>query len=1020
MLFSTTSTIVASRSIRIGTFSKRIRENKNTKKYSLLIRCSLIILPCFGCCTLFAEGLDTAKIRTSYELALKELNEANDYERARTIAQSALKQIQRDGEQLHFPMSIQFNNLLGDCALELGDYEQALLLFTGSERRLTASGEPNPELLAETLNKIGNYYRELKDLERAIDYFDRALEIRLSLYGKRHLKIADLYNNIGDCMYQVGDYDRALEYHEQVLSIRQEKLPFPHFEIAESYNNRGLCWQGKGGDEFAKNDYEKALNIYQALYGTSLQPTAVGHIHLNLGSVYDVLFLNAQEHQDPSRADEHNRMSIKHYKKALKIYQRNFASTHPAIAHCYNNLANAYAKRSAYDIEAAGLHRKALEALVFHHGPVHPDVAEIYYNMGQGYFISNNYSESLENFEACFRALHYEPGPDASFDKVNNFNILISTFKMVGTVYMRAYYTDGRQEYLKEALSCFQQADRLFDFLRQRYETIGSRLQLAQYAFQMYDEGMLPAQELYHLTGDTSYWHQCFQFSEKSKGLLLLEAVKKSDPNVFARVPEEELAAIKEMEREIANLERDRFLEEGKSGRSDNGSVDSIAAMIFDQRQVLSAKVDSMKAHYPDYYDLIYETSTLSVAQIQQQLLEPGQTMVEYFLGAYTITIFVINRDDFQVVEVPLPQNFSILTYAFSSSIQRFSYISSKKISRNIKFYRESAFELYQILFAPIRELLGERIIIIPGGELEELPFEALLSSTPDEKTVFNDYPFLVRDYTISYNYSASLLQEMMEKRPGKNLRPYLGIAPEFPDSSTIGLNPLRYNRREIENVQNLMGGNTLFQADATKENFMKRQQAYRVLHLATHGLANPSEADYSFLAFSEIPDHPVDRSLLYVKEIYNLLTNAELVVLSACQTGVGELQKGEGIASIARSFSYAGAKSLLATRWSVDDRSTSKLIELFFSKIKEGMPKDEALRAAKLDFIASENRRNSHPFYWAAFVSFGDMDPIAFHNPWQKAWLFFPLLLFGYLVAICWKIRRFDRLLVKESLVAS
>ena len=131
----------------------------------------------------------------------------------------------------------------------------------------------------------------------------------------------------------------------------------------------------------------------------------------------------------------------------------------------------------------------------------------------------------------------------------------------------------------------------------------------------------------------------------------------------------------------------------------------------------------------------------------------------------------------------------------------------------------------------------------------------------------------------------------------------------------------------------------------------------------------------FLFLAFHEISDS-LENEKLYVRDLYNLTLDAEMVVLSACETGIGELQRGEGVISLARGFVYAGAGSLVTSLWSVDDLSTKQVMELFYQNLKSGQTKDAALRNAKLTYLASTPQK-AHPFYWAAFAPIGNMESI-------------------------------------------
>ncbi|NJL75556.1 MAG: CHAT domain-containing protein [Saprospiraceae bacterium] len=176
--------------------------------------------------------------------------------------------------------------------------------------------------------------------------------------------------------------------------------------------------------------------------------------------------------------------------------------------------------------------------------------------------------------------------------------------------------------------------------------------------------------------------------------------------------------------------------------------------------------------------------------------------------------------------------------------------------------------------------------------------------------------------------------------------------------------------------LQKLLGGKVIVGEKATVSAFEQQAPFYKIIHLATHGKANDEVGDYAYLAFTEVFDS-LDNEKLYNRDLYHLNLNADMVVLSACETGIGELRLGEGIISLARGFSYAGAKSIITTLWSVDDETTQKLMTQFYTHLKVGMAKDAALRQAKIDFLNTNSSLKAHPFYWATFIPIGDTQPI-------------------------------------------
>ncbi|MBK7869568.1 MAG: CHAT domain-containing protein [Saprospiraceae bacterium] len=371
----------------------------------------------------------------------------------------------------------------------------------------------------------------------------------------------------------------------------------------------------------------------------------------------------------------------------------------------------------------------------------------------------------------------------------------------------------------------------------------------------------------------------------------------------------------------------------------------------------------------------------MSATEVQKELLQPGQALLEYFVGDSSIFIFVLRPDTLVMQEVK--KDFPLEDWV--SSLRDNIYLNR---TTGATAYAEAAYNLYQKLIAPVKSLLPKQLIIIPDGILGYVPFEALLTAKPERAIRFNTHAYLLKEHQISYCYSATLLREMQQKKKVQEpTGTLLAVAPFYSGDTTLLANlfaydettrkdlaPLQNSGEEVYRISKLWKGEVLTGADATETKFTELAGNYRILHLATHGRADERVGDYSFLAFSEIKDS-VENELLYVRDLYNLQLNADLVVLSACETGLGKLSRGEGIISLARAFAYAGAKSIVTTLWSVDDAKTKDVMVDFYRNLKKGMTKDAALRQAKLNYLKGHtNPGDAHPYYWAGFAPIGDM----------------------------------------------
>ena len=283
-------------------------------------------------------------------------------------------------------------------------------------------------------------------------------------------------------------------------------------------------------------------------------------------------------------------------------------------------------------------------------------------------------------------------------------------------------------------------------------------------------------------------------------------------------------------------------------------------------------------------------------------------------------------------------------------------------------------------------------LILSPDGILNFLAFDAFLVQAAPENWLFTHLAYLNNSYALSYTHSAT---HWLEQQKGELSNPpnsWLGIAPNFEEEQLKNdIQPIAYNRilsrdgsvqlpyaqKEIAQISKITGGRGLLKNQALESGFRQQAPNYQVLHLATHGLIEDLRPMYSRLVFAPEQDSTND-GFLHAYEIYNMQLPADLVVLSACNTGIGKMEKGEGIMSLSRAFFYAGVKSILMSLWSVSDESTAELMLEFYQELEKGEGKDRALRQAKMNYLQNQTVAiKAHPYFWAGFVLKGNADPI-------------------------------------------
>ena len=258
---------------------------------------------------------------------------------------------------------------------------------------------------------------------------------------------------------------------------------------------------------------------------------------------------------------------------------------------------------------------------------------------------------------------------------------------------------------------------------------------------------------------------------------------------------------------------------------------------------------------------------------------------------------------------------------------------------------------------------------------LSYIPFEVLLETAPKENSPLKDWDFLVKKHSISYNFSGTLWQKMQET--ANRNKGLLAFAPSFSSPGALAtsrrdyLGPLIFNQQEVDNISQLYPGKIFKDTTAILNEFMANAGEYSLLHLATHAKLEDQQSDYSYLAFYGIQDS-TQSAKLFIRDLYSMNLPLDMVVLSACETGIGTLKNGEGLMSLARGFTYAGAKSIVTSLWTANDLTTAQIMTNYYTQLKAGFSKDIALQQAKLQFL--KENQEVHPYYWATFVGFGDM----------------------------------------------
>jgi len=514
------------------------------------------------------------------------------------------------------------------------------------------------------------------------------------------------------------------------------------------------------------------------------------------------------------------------------------------------------------------------------------------------------------------------------------------------------------------------------------------------------------------------YLKQAFQFSEKAKSTILLESFYESRAKKYSDIPDSLLMLERKLKVKITDYTNILNIELLKKEKADSTKILQYERKLFSIRREHLDLMGHFTESYPKYNQHKYQVAMSPVDSIITHL-DNNEALIEYLVGDSNIFIFAITHDNFSWEKVAIDAEFKNQLNAYLHAIKKIE-------SENFAIYSRY---LYKLLIQPIYHKIKAKgkLNIIPDGILNYLPFETLISNKPLQSGSidFSGLNYLINDFTISYHFSSTLwLNELKNKNEQQSRFEFVGYAPVFYSDSTNGyilahnkpfvdssdadnnmrsitangkyFNTLPYSEEEVESIFNLCKekgkeAKAYFHAQATEGNFKNDCKDYRIIHVASHAFYNKSNPALSGVAFSQEHDnhHHTDISdqyitnsesvedmqkhdgILYIGETYNLNLNADLLVLSACETGIGEFVRGEGVMSMTRGFLYSGARNIIISLWKIDDRDSKELMVDMYRHYFSGASISTSLRNAKLKLI--KNPETSFPKYWSGFVLVGE-----------------------------------------------
>ncbi len=838
--------------------------------------------------------------------------------------------------------------------------------------------------------------------------------------AKQHqLSSTVIYSSIGLYYYTTSDIEKAIYYNNLSIQLQEnieDKSRFDSLALANTYNNQGLNYIEHFNLQRAAYCFLQTLDILQAI-GQHFSEYI--DVHINYIEVLSQLeqhnkslaLLNSIK--DIKKSDYSEQEYITHKETIYDLFIRNYfaLSNLDSAAFYIDKLINLYGDESLTppsililkgrlffyqkNYQAA---EKIITSITAKYEKEYVDLNKrernIKYNnivitylfLGKTLHEQGKYKAALQAFQKSL-AINI---PNSNINKTSSIDNAFKVDIALETLHQKAIILEAinTKESKLQALNTYQLAIEWMERIRQNMAFDASKENLNTFS-DIYTNAVSLAAELYQKTNKTEYLASAFEWSEKEKAVILLDNLIGEQRKMTTNVPKDLLEQEASLKRNLTFFQQKRLeLESDKESQNYQRNEQHFTAANIQ----LAKLKDTLQTYYQSYFNLTYQSSLATIPAVQQDLLQPQQALIQYFTTDSLFYVFVIDKDNSQLVTIPKGEKESQLLQALQANLQQ-ANATNQTEQENFQTFADLAYQGYQTILEPIISRLPtdvKELIIIPDAALNYLPFEVLLREAVTTKKV--DYltlPYALHDYQFHYGYSGTLLLE--NQRQYQQLETndkILAYAPPYQSSEPIaqrgsmrtlrsGIAQLKGTAKEIQAIANYFEGEFDCSPTATKANFTEQVSDFGILHLAMHGQPSLENPNNAHLVFSNLDNETDKANLLHHYEITALKTQAQLAVLSACETGVGKEIEGEGVMSLGRGFMYAGIPSIVMSLWKMNDQSTSELMPLFYKNLSEGMRKDKALHQAKLAYLKNALPEQAHPFYWSGFVSLGDAQPI-------------------------------------------
>ena len=775
-----------------------------------------------------------------------------------------------------------------------------------------------------------SYYQKNQNSNSIIAY-EKALKT-FKQKNKKGNSIAYTYKKVAGICTEQLNYKKAITYLRKAL------------EVDTSKNMYSTIYSILAGiDYYTLEDYNSAFNNYSLGLAHCKSAKESALLNLNIAELYYLV------NNDLDKAFSHLDKAILYYTNEKDSSYLSNAFKEQAKLHMYNkdtaNAEQSYLKA----VELIGgifAGKKSRET-----AKLYNTVAEFYKNNGQLEKALKYFQAALIQIYPNFNSKKIKDNPAISEAYIESWAMTTPSNKAHALI--EFYQKNKDIDLLKNAAHCFKLSFEVTQKIKTVYGSENAIYNLNDYKNSDVEAAIGVNHLLYELEEKPKYQKAIYQLMEQNKASVLREVIENK--------------AGLQMYIDSTLINKEQYLRQSISeltlsieSEEDQETIKDLNIKLTFKEEEHKNLLDSLTEAYPLFGEMKKNKKLSNIESIQSKLkTNPKSSCVlEYFMGDEFIYIFKIEKHKTKSYKLPYSKD-------LKASLKNFlDYFNNGgiAITNNYQIYNTGAFKLYDVLFKPFVSEDVQQIFVIPDGILNYLPFDCLITDNQYDG-MDRGTPFLIKKHQISYAPSISLLNRKKEELAFNSV---LAMAPIFQNKERRQPT-LSYSSEEIDQIKKHLSETQLFKNEkASWKTFKENSQNKHILHLATHASMDTT-LNIPKLEF-------IDQSI-FLPQLYPINLDANLIVLSACKTNIGKIETGEGNMSLARAFSYTGAKHLISSLWDANDHSTNQLFDSFYQYLSQGSTPEDALHLAKLKYLENCKDVQASPFYWAGFV--------CIHNQW-------------------------------------